>query len=150
MTDTPESLHQLLSQMPPRSALVLSARLLEGRTREQCAAHFGVSLPAWDVLFLRAADALGHTEAPPPRPHHEDVARAARLAKALEQQPPADPSVARLQALSAHAAAVKALMAQAEVAHAKSPAATRELWLRRLGVVAVLAATAWFYFRSKP
>lgn len=47
--------------------------------------------------------------------------------------------------LAAHLPGVKAQLADLEAAWERSPAAARETLLRRLAIVAIVAATAWFY-----
>ncbi|MEW5742020.1 MAG: hypothetical protein AB1938_24105 [Myxococcota bacterium] len=54
-----------------------------------------------------------------------------------------------LRALAAHRDAVRQRIAAAEEAAARSPARARETWLRRLAIVAILALSAWFYWKEQ-
>lgn len=56
--DTKRDVQTSLSRMNPRYARVLSLRLLEGRSREDCAELLGVSIGNLDVLLHRACKAF--------------------------------------------------------------------------------------------
>jgi RNA polymerase sigma-70 factor (ECF subfamily) len=58
MHQTQELVQQSLSQINERYATALRMRLLEDRSREECAAHFGITLNAFDVLLFRACQAF--------------------------------------------------------------------------------------------
>lgn len=58
MADTQRQVAQSLSQMNPRYAQALRLRLLEDRSREECAEELGVKLSTFDVLLHRAAKAF--------------------------------------------------------------------------------------------
>lgn len=47
-----------LDKLNPRYAEALRMRLLEDRSREECAAHFGITVNNFDVLLHRAAKAF--------------------------------------------------------------------------------------------
>jgi len=53
--DTKTMVHLALEKLNPRYAKALRMRLLEDRTREDCAAEFGISVGNFDVLFHRAS-----------------------------------------------------------------------------------------------
>lgn len=54
-----------------------------------------------------------------------------------------------LAALRANRDAVLQRLRNAEAEAARSPARTREVWLRRLAILLILALTAWFYWRER-
>ena len=56
--DTKTMVHLALEKLNPRYAKALRMRLLEDRTREDCAAEFGISVGNFDVLFHRASKAF--------------------------------------------------------------------------------------------
>ena len=65
---TPVELQRALALTPFRSAQVLMHRLLDERTREECATLYGLVLSSWDVLFLRSTrdfESLGYTQRGP-------------------------------------------------------------------------------------
>ncbi|HEY3451135.1 MAG TPA: RNA polymerase sigma factor [Myxococcales bacterium] len=49
-----DQVEAVLARMHPRYALALKLRLLEERTREECAAELGTTIGAFDVAFFRA------------------------------------------------------------------------------------------------
>lgn len=132
---TPEELHRALEKMPARSAQVLGHRVLEARSRDECAALYSLKLPQWDVLFARAVQdferALGRT---PP----DDDSAAPRLAEALTPE---------LQLLSQHRDEVKRLMEKAQADYEASPRYTVEVWARRLAIAGIIALTLYFYLK---
>lgn len=54
-----------------------------------------------------------------------------------------------LRALTQHKEAVRRRLVEAEEAAARSPARARETWLRRLAIIAILALSAWFYWKEQ-
>ncbi len=148
---TPQELADALRAIPPRAAQVLGYRLLEGHDANACAEHYGVTAEAFDVLLLRSAHPLaarfGFAQ-PLPDDFAAEQAMATGLRAALESNAD-DPLAAPLRALAAEKDAVRALLLQAEEAYLRSPAAQRELWLRRLAIVVVLALSAWFWWREQ-
>lgn len=52
--ETKELVHRALNNLHPRYAKALRMRLLEERTREECATELGISVGNFDVLFHRA------------------------------------------------------------------------------------------------
>jgi hypothetical protein len=132
---TPNELHRALADMPARSAQVLGHRVLEARSRDECAALYSLKLPQWDVLFARAVHdferALGGS---PP----DDDADAPRLAESLTPE---------LQQLFRHRDEVKRLMEKAQADYEASPRYTVEVWARRLAIVGIIALTLYFYLK---
>src|SRR5438094_316552 len=93
-----ESVDQLFEQFQrvrPRHAQILVARLLDGRSREECAARYGVKPESWDIMYFRAARDFveGKTD---PLPFEEEQHLAGD-----------DPWRAQLQPLADHAAELK-------------------------------------------
>lgn len=146
-----------LRELEPRPAAMLILRLVEGRSREACATHYGIPAQAFSVLLLRAAIALAlHQGAPARAPASEDeeAAWARMLTDALERQDAKFPAalapvVETCRALQSQAAQVATGLEAAEREARASPQRRREEWLRRLAVAALLAMTAWLYL-SKP
>ncbi|MFM2161597.1 MAG: hypothetical protein RLZZ383_1109 [Pseudomonadota bacterium] len=64
VADTAAEVSVSLSRLHPRYAEALRMRLLEEQSREACAAHFGVTVATFDVLFHRACKAF-REEYPP-------------------------------------------------------------------------------------
>ena len=60
---------------------------------------------------------------------------------------PASPRSQRLRALAQVAPEVRRVLAQARDEAEQAPAREVETWLRRLAILGLLAATAWFYAR---
>lgn len=56
--DTKTMVHKSLERLNPRYAKALRMRLLEDKTREECAEEFGISVGNFDVLFHRASKAF--------------------------------------------------------------------------------------------
>ncbi|WP_217917972.1 hypothetical protein, partial [Myxococcus sp. AM009] len=146
-----------LRELEPRPAAMLSLRLVEGRSREACAAHYGIPAQAFSVLLLRAAIALAlHRGAPAREPASEDeeAAWARMLSDALEREDARFPAalapvVETCRALQTLASQVATGLEAAEREARASPQRRREEWLRRLAVALLLAMTAWLYL-SKP
>ena len=156
---TAQRLAGLLSRMGGRPPQALARRLLQGRSREECAAFYGISVPAFDVLLLRAAQALEAAAWPgqpraPLLPTAEEEAQAAQLARALEEAPPPElgPEVKRharlLSHLRAQADEVNAGLDALERAAESSPRARRDAWIRR-GLVLLLAAAALLLYQRQ-
>lgn len=55
---TKAMVHKSLKRLNPRYAKALRMRLLEDKTREECAEEFGISVGNFDVLFHRASKAF--------------------------------------------------------------------------------------------
>ncbi len=148
---TPQQLADALRAIPPRAALVLGYRLLDGHGAAECAERYGLTQPSFDVLLLRSAHpfaqrfGFGH---PLPDDFAAEQAIAFKLRADLESGAD-DPLAAPLKELAAHHEAVRQLLIEAEEAYQRSPAARRETWLRRLAIVVVLALSAWFYWREQ-
>ncbi|QDE98496.1 hypothetical protein BHS05_23080 [Myxococcus xanthus] len=146
-----------LRELEPRPAAMLIHRLVEGRSREACATHYGIPAQAFSVLLLRAAIGLArHRGAPAREPASEDeeAAWARMLADALERQdakfPTAlTPVVETCRELQTLAPQVATGLETAEQEARASPQRRREEWVRRLAVALLLAMTAWLYL-SKP
>ncbi len=140
---TPETLHAALASVPARDALVLRFRFLEGDSRETSALRYGLTPEIYDLLLERSARPfLARLRGQSARvlPDAEEAAAAAALR---------DHTPAELVALAEHRDAVKALLIAAEAAAEKSPQRARENWLRRIGIVLILAATAYFYWQEQ-
>ncbi len=140
---TPVELADLLLAMPPRSAQVLGNRFLEGRSREDCAALYGLTLESWDALLFRSAREFGV-----PHPASISYEDEVREAAALRSQLESDPSHP-LNALTQHRDEVRRLLVEAELKAEASPARARETLLRRLAIVAILVLSAYFYWRQQ-
>src|SRR5262249_33277367 len=139
---TPPELQAALARTPARSAQLLSHRLLEAKSREDCAALYGLPLEAWDILFLRATRdferALGSRA-----PHSDDAneaAQAAQLSRALTPE---------LIELSDHRDELRRLIEKAQADWESSPGHTLEIWARRIAIIVIIALTAYFYWREE-
>jgi hypothetical protein len=141
----PLELHAALAKTHPRSAQVLAHRLLDDRSREECAALYGLTLDQWDVLFLRSAQdferALGRSVRDLATPEDGDVlAQAHRLADALNPE---------LRALAEHREELQRLIAQALRDYEASGAYRLETWARTLAIIVIVALTIYFYWRDE-
>jgi len=138
--------------MDPRAAHVLVMRLVDGRSRAECAAAFGIRPEAFDVKLWRAMRALLEPDAPPERFESERLAAAA-LGRAMDGEDSAEPRVASAAALASElrvqAPALRAALDAAARADEDSPARRREDWLRRAAIVVIIALTAFFYLRGR-
>jgi hypothetical protein len=151
------ALHEVLLRTPPRSAEVLSRVALDGWTVSTLAERYGIELASARRLLLRAArdfDAAAHHARTPAPPLADDVeqALADALAASLDGQAPSEavrPLADALAALARHRDEVKRRLSEAELVAASSPARRRERWLNRLAIAALLALSAWLYWREQ-
>ncbi|HEX4620524.1 MAG TPA: hypothetical protein VH208_03065 [Myxococcaceae bacterium] len=147
-----EALRDRLRAMEPRAAHVLVMRWVDGRSRAECAAAFGIRPEAFDVKLWRATRALLEPDARMERFESEQLAAAA-LARAMDGGAAAEPGVASAATLAselrAHAPALRAALDAAARADEDSPARRREDWLRRGAIVLIVALTAFFYLRGR-
>ncbi|HEX8438139.1 hypothetical protein [Archangium sp.] len=142
-----------LRALPYRESAFLVLRLVRGSTLAESAAFYGVSSEAFSVNLLRAGLALTAAAALPCRPPENDAEEAlwARaLAEALEREtavvPPGLTSlVALCRRLRAQGPEVAAALEAAEREEEASPSRTREDWLRKLAVLALLGLTGYLY-----
>lgn len=162
----PLDLARRLRELPPREARLISWRLLEGRTRHQCAELLGVTPEAFDVALRRALSLLDTPEsAPPPEVFSVEAAQASKLSAALEEHDTpgrspssegdlAGPDLVRLLALARALVetrlALRQRLDELDEVEARSPRGKRALWLRRLAALAVLAVSSYLYFRRAP
>lgn len=160
---TAPRLAALLSGLEGRAGQALTLRFLEGRSRADCAAFFGISPRAFDVMLFRAAATLEAAASPGPRPpllrSDEEAALATQLALALDEPPdPAReaalaPEVKRALRLLRHlrqlAPEVRAQLEALERAAENSPTARRDVWVRRLLVLLLIAAALYLYQRQQ-
>jgi hypothetical protein len=145
-------LAQRLFRTPPREARVVYERVVAGKTRAEAAAYWGVSREAGDVMLWRAAQAFQTGSIAPAAPFGLEATSARALADALEGSPAA-PEIAALNALLqevlAQKAAVDAAWRELQRAAEASPGRRAETWARRAAIVAIVALTAYFYWREK-
>ena len=138
------TLHRGLQRMAPRLMQVLLRRFVEVRPREQFSELYGLDLDQGDLLVWKAGRsfdaALQRLPEPGPLPLDEEL----RAAKVFAEAP--SPSVL---ALTEHREAIQQALIKAEQEAEASPARARENWLRRIAIVAVLAAAGYFYWRDK-
>jgi len=159
---TIQRLGDVISSLEGRTAQALTLRILEARSREECATFFGISPRAFDVMLLRAARALEEASLPGPRrpllTSREEQRQAEELAEALEGgEPPAgtpiDPEVRRLEQLLRHlrglAGGIRERIEQAERDAASSPRARWEVWGRRALMALLIAAAIYLYQRQR-
>ncbi|WP_228557007.1 hypothetical protein [Myxococcus sp. AB025B] len=153
----PQAFVRALREMEPRSAAVLTRRLVTGASLGDCARFYGVTDEALSVMLLRAAVSLTRNVFPgarEPATAEEESAWARMLAAALEREDapvpaglvPVVEACRRLRALSGD---VTAGLEAATREDQASPQRRREDWLRRLAVMALLALTAYLYL-SRP
>jgi hypothetical protein len=151
MSPATPALVTALKAMPSRHSQVLVKWRLEAMSREALAQHYGVDGVPLDALLLRAARDFqaalaGASQAAPLEWTEEE-----RLAAALRQgAPEAGPLTEALEALSRAPEATLAALRELERAAEASPARRREMWLRRLAVVVILALTGYFYLHDHP
>jgi RNA polymerase sigma-70 factor (ECF subfamily) len=58
LEDTKDMVHRALAKLNPRYSTALKLRLLEDRSREECAEELGITVSTFDVLFHRASKAF--------------------------------------------------------------------------------------------
>ncbi len=158
---TAPRLAEVLAALEGRPPQALGLRVLEGRSREDCAAFFGISPDAFDVMLLRAVRALEEAALPGPRepllPFAEERLQAAQLARVLASDavPEAElaPEVKRHARMLRHlrelAPDVKSALDALQRAREESPKAKRDLWIRRALVVLLIAAALYLYGRQQ-
>jgi hypothetical protein len=149
-------LRDVLERMPSRSARVLVLRLVEGRSPEACAAFYGISVEAFDVMLLRAADELLATVGTSQEWLDFDTERRAARALAEGLESGISPlgraqglrwaALARLKALAAELAAELDAAARAE---AQAPRSRKEALIRKALVVLLAGAALYLYSRGQ-
>ena len=145
----------LLERIPSRAVRALNLRLVEGRSREECAGFFGISPEAFDVMLLRAVDAFlaeavpSPAPRPPAPPFSEELSAARELAAALASGcPPAGAAQARrFSGLTRLRALAPQLLAEMEAA-SRLEESSRSRWdgLLRKGLVLLLAGAAIYLY----
>jgi hypothetical protein len=148
-----DALRDRLRGMEPRAAHILVMRLVDGRSRAECATAYGIRLEAFDVKLWRALRELLEPGAAP-EAFELEQASADALARALEAPPSEGESavaaaLAKAGELRANAAALRAALDAAARADEDSPGRRREEWLRRAAIVVIIALTAFFYLRAR-
>jgi hypothetical protein len=142
-----------LRALPYRESAILVHRLVRGRTLEESAAFYGISPEAFSVHLLRAGLSLTAAAVLPCRPPENDAEEtlwARALTEALERETAAVPPgltspVALCRRLRALGPEVAAALEAAEREEEGSPNRTREDWLRKLAVLALLGLTGYLY-----
>lgn len=119
---TVEAAAQALQRIHPRSAQVLVATTLEARSEAETAALYGLPVDRFQTLLSRAT---------------------AELAQALGRS-----ATGLLEELRTEASGLRARLEELERAELASPAHRRELWLRRLAILAILALTGYYWWRD--
>jgi len=151
------ALQQILSRCPPRSVEVLLCAQPGPQVLAGLAAHYATGDDAAARLLLRAARdfrfaAEGRPVPARPLPDADEAALARALADALSGQAAGADVTALAEdvtALASHAEALRERLAAAAAEAERSPAGTRELWLRRLAIALILALTAWSWWRDR-
>jgi hypothetical protein len=158
----PERIRQRLELLPPRSAQALTLRLVDRRSREECARFYGIRPEAFDVMLLRAArlyasehESVGRPETllrAPPAPPLDEQEQAACLAQELERRTSTSKDVGELaqllQGILAQSTEVRRQLEAAELAYEGSSKFRREIWFRRIAIFAIIALTLFFYLRG--
>ncbi len=147
MTPEAERLRLRLAELSPRSAQALILRLVEGRSREDCARLYGIAPEAFDVMLLRAAKELAGQVST--APYQQELSEAKELAAALSNGVRTG-LAAHLEPLAEHRAEVKQRIEAAEREAERSVARRREDWIRRILVLLIIALTAYFYVSRPP
>lgn len=150
---SPQELRAVLERMPPRSARTLVLRLVEGRSRDECAAFYGISPEAFDLMLLRASDELLTAQGTPAeRLDFEEERRAARtLAADLEAAGglPRDARDGRWGALLQLRSTPGLAEELAAAERAEAERSRKELLIRRVLIV-LLAAAALYLYGPRP
>jgi hypothetical protein len=153
------TLQDVLGRCPPRSAEVLARVSHDGWSVVQLATRYGISESAAAVLLLRCARdfrfaAEGRAVPAMPLPDAEEQALATKLTAALATPAEASPDMRAhaedLAALTHHRQELRRRLEAAQAEAERSPARTRELWLRRVAIALILALTAWTWWRGPP
>lgn len=151
---TPGELVNRLLAMPPRAAMVLRARTVEGRSHDECAALYGLTRSAFDVLFYRSACQLTGPEL-----LLDDAVLAQRASEFALQLDAAlaGPEVtvssggsdaqlvSQMAALFHQRSDIARGLELAAHAAEQSPQHQYETWLRRIAIVVVVLLTIYFY-----
>jgi hypothetical protein len=153
------ALHDVLRQTPSRSAEILTRVSLDEWTLPELASRYGVPETSAATLLLRAARdfravAEGTRTPAPPLPDAAEAALATHLAQALQQASEQVPPEVRahwddLHALRVAREELRRRLEEAEAAAARAPSRMYESWLRRLAIAAILALSAWLYWRDR-
>lgn len=155
-----------LVRLPPRTAQLLMLRFVDGRSDAEAAELYGIPLTAFGVQVLRAARMLRRAleskgSAPllpiaEAQPFAEERAEGGLLlsrasapeaieAAATVPASEIDQLAALLRDLRAHGTEIRALEKAHLEAELQSPAHRRKEWLRRIGLVALIALAVWLY-----
>jgi hypothetical protein len=124
-------------------------RVLEGKPLEDCARWLGISRSAAEILLLRSSVELLPEAS---SAFMDEPAAAAELEAALESRsPPSNPALTALwrvlTELSVERAAIRQEQERRATQEAESPGARRLELLRKLAILAILAVSAFLYFR---
>ena len=149
-----------LSRLPPRSAQILSYRVLEARSAAECARLYGTEEAAIAVHVFRAARLLitafsSRTKRvllpydEPALPADEERRRARELADALDGSIERDALSTLLLRVRALAPEIRRIAEAKAQADAASPAHRRAEWLRRVAIAAFAALALWLYLRGR-
>jgi hypothetical protein len=153
-----DTLQQVLGRCPPRSAEVLTHASFDDWNPGRLAGRYGIPEPAAEVLLLRCARdfrfaAEGRPVPAAPLPDAEEQALARQLADALATPGAAAAEVRAhaedLAALATHRDKLRRALEAAQAEAERSPARTRELWLRRVAIAVILAISAWSLWRGQ-
>lgn len=154
--DDSDRLVAALLELPSRQAALLELRFVDGKSDAEISKLYGMSDDAYRVHLLRAARALTAAYMPVWGKAERDVSYESELAEAellvtaLAGPSGGDAAVGgpakTVRHLAANAPAVRRKLDQAAAVEAASPAAQREIWIRRALVVVLLAVTAVLYF----
>ena len=151
MTPTPGALLLAFKRMSPRAAQVVQRASLDGLGLGALARKYGVSQRAAGVLLLRSVReldaALGGTE-PRPLPYEFELASLPAFLEGWRRADPFGPA-ALLVASTAAREELSVALAAAAAAEEASPRRRREGWLRWLAIIAILALSAYLYWRDE-
>ncbi len=134
-----------LEKLEARDALVLRLRVLEGRPAAEVCAFLGVPD---ESLALSLAAAAGHLAEQ--RRDRLSLAEAHRLGLVIDGRLPATSAPEQaVEWLGHHAAEVLEAQRLEAVRYESSAEKSRADWLRRLALWALVAVTAWLFYRER-
>lgn len=147
-----------LEEISARGARALRLRYVEGKSRDDCAAFFGISRASFDVMLLRGSRELAAElhRAPTHRPTSAalEYQEAERLAASFDEQRKVagelDALRSMLEQLAELSSDIRAQDAQALLDTELSPAGRRRALLWRALFLAIVGAALFLYFRPRP
>ncbi len=139
-----------LGQLTPHASHLLRSFALAAPSVDRLAALEGIGEPQATIALLRAARELAQAldgQRRPPLSDHEEASVAPRFAQALALRATGGEAALILE-LVALAPALGPALEQQRDAETRSPRHRAETLLRWVAIVAIVALSAWFYWKD--